>query len=61
MRVWASVKQFREEIATAPEKKLYKWATRHPEHVWKSDEESRNSTMLLRVEAVLKAMDDRTL
>ena len=60
MRVWASVEQFRAEIADAPTKRLYAWATLHPEHVWKANE-SRNSTMLLRVEAVLKAMDDHTL
>ena len=60
MRVWASIKQFRAEIADVPEHRLYTWSTLHQEHVWKANE-SRNSKMLLRVEAVLKAMDDRTL
>jgi predicted DCC family thiol-disulfide oxidoreductase YuxK len=60
MIVWGDMRQIREQVAKVPEGRLRKWIAKHPEHVRKFSG-ARNGTLLIRSEAVVRAVEDGTI
>lgn len=58
MKVWASARSIKAEIADVPSGWLIRFAVKHPDQVRKFGD-ARNSSLLFRVGAVLKAIGER--
>lgn len=57
MKVWASKKAIRAEVADVPWNWIDKWCLAHPMDVRRMGE-AENATLMLRVEAVVKSLEE---
>lgn len=58
MKLWASARSVRSEVADVPERWLIQFALHHPEAIRKFGA-SKNATMLYNTQAIVKAIEEK--